>query len=73
MPPPFQNVDYLDKRILTIDTPLIDRVQTSEKKNLLVDSFVKWRILDPRLLPRQLSGRRARRPRTASRRWCATR
>ena len=41
LPPPFQNVVYLDKRILTIDTPQPDRVQTSEKKNLLVDSFVK--------------------------------
>jgi membrane protease subunit HflC len=48
LPPPFQNVRYLDKRILTIDTPQADRVQTSEKKNLLVDSFVKWRISDPR-------------------------
>jgi membrane protease subunit HflC len=33
---------------LTIDTPTSDRVQTSEKKNLLVDSFVKWRISDAR-------------------------
>lgn len=48
LPPPFQNVVYLDKRILTIDTPQSDRVQTSEKKNLLVDSFVKWRISDAR-------------------------
>ena len=37
------------ERILTIDTPAADRVQTSEKKNLLVDSFVKWRIIDPRM------------------------
>lgn len=48
LPPPLQNVVYVDKRILTIDTPQTDRVQTSEKKNLLVDSFVKWRISDPR-------------------------
>ena len=48
LPPPFQNVVYLDKRILTIDTPQQDRVQTSEKKNLLIDSFVKWRISEPR-------------------------
>jgi len=48
LPPPFQNVVYLDKRILTIDTPQTDRVQTSEKKNLLVDSFIKWRIADAR-------------------------
>ena len=46
--PLIQNVVYLDRRILTIDTPQADRVQTSEKKNLLVDSFVKWRISDPR-------------------------
>jgi modulator of FtsH protease HflC len=48
LPPPFQNVVYLEKRILTIDTPQPDRVQTSEKRNLLIDSFVKWRISDPR-------------------------
>jgi membrane protease subunit HflC len=48
LPPPFQNVVYVDKRILTIDTPQVDRVQTSEKKNLLVDSFIKWRVSDPR-------------------------
>lgn len=48
LPPPFQNIVYLDKRILTIDTPQPDRVQTSEKRNLLIDSFVKWRISDPR-------------------------
>jgi membrane protease subunit HflC len=48
LPPPFQNVVYLDKRILTIDTPQPDRVQTSEKRNLLIDSFVKWRVSDPR-------------------------
>ncbi len=48
LPPPFQNVEYLDKRILTIDSQSEDRVQTSEKKNLLIDSFVKWRIADAR-------------------------
>ena len=48
LPPPFQNVEYLDKRILTIDPQSEDRVQTAEKKNLLIDSFVKWRIADAR-------------------------
>jgi membrane protease subunit HflC len=43
-----QNVEYQDRRILTIDTPVADRVQTAEKKNLLIDSFVRWRISDPR-------------------------
>lgn len=46
--PLLQSVVYFDKRILTIDTPEADRVQTSEKINLLVDSYVKWRIADPR-------------------------
>ncbi len=49
LPPPLQNVVYLDKRILTLDAPTADLVQTSEKKNLMIDSFVKWRIVDPRL------------------------
>jgi len=49
MPPPFQNVIYIDKRIQTLDTPDADRFITAEKKNVLVDSFVKWRIVDPRL------------------------
>lgn len=49
LPPPLQNVVYLDKRILTLDATGADLVQTSEKKNLLIDTFVKWRIGDPRL------------------------
>jgi len=48
-PPPFQNVVRLDKRILTIESSDAERIQTSEKKNLLIDSYVKWRIADPRL------------------------
>lgn len=49
LPPPFQNVLFLDKRILTLDTPEADRFITAEKKNILVDAYVKWRILEPRL------------------------
>jgi membrane protease subunit HflC len=49
LPPPFQNVIFLDKRILTLDTPEADRFITAEKKNILVDAFVKWRIVDPKL------------------------
>lgn len=49
LPPPLQNVVTLDKRLLTIDLQEAERIQTSEKKNLLIDSFVKWRIVDPRL------------------------
>jgi modulator of FtsH protease HflC len=46
--PGIEKVVYFDNRILTIDTPDAERVQTSEKKNLLVDSYVKWKISDPR-------------------------
>jgi membrane protease subunit HflC len=49
LPPPFQNVMFIEKRILTLDTPDADRFITAEKKNILVDAFVKWRITDPRL------------------------
>lgn len=49
LPPPFQNVVFFDKRILTLDSPDADRFITAEKKNILIDSFVKWRIVDPRL------------------------
>ena len=56
LPPPFQNVIYLDKRILTLDTPDADRFITAEKKNILVDAFVKWRIVEPRLYFVSFSG-----------------
>ena len=42
-----ENVRYFDKRILTLNWVEPDRFLTSEKKNVLVDSFVKWRIVDP--------------------------
>ena len=44
--PLIQNVRYFDNRILTLDDPDTERFITSEKKNVLVDSFVKWKILD---------------------------
>ncbi|MFA5914436.1 MAG: protease modulator HflC [Burkholderiales bacterium] len=46
--PLIQNVRYFDARILTLDTPDTERYITSEKKNLLVDTFVKWKINDAR-------------------------
>ena len=49
LPPPFQNVMYLDRRIQTLDTPDADRFITAEKMNVLVDAYVKWRVVDPRL------------------------
>lgn len=44
--PLMQNVRYFDSRILTLDAGEPERFITAEKKNVLVDSFVKWRIVD---------------------------
>ena len=44
--PLIQNVRHFDMRILTFDDPEPLRFITSEKKPVLVDSFVKWRIID---------------------------
>ena len=45
MPFPFNDVKKLDGRILTIDQKPV-RFLTKEKKYVVVDSFVKWRIID---------------------------
>ena len=45
--PLIDNARFYDKRILTFDSPVPDRFITSEKKNVLVDSYIKWRIIDP--------------------------
>lgn len=58
--PLIQNVRYFDKRILTLDSAEPERFITSEKKNVLVDSFVKWRIVDPRLYYVSVAGDEAR-------------
>ncbi|BBL33997.1 modulator of FtsH protease HflC [Nitrosomonas stercoris] len=44
--PFIQNVRFFDSRILTMDSEEPERFITSEKKNVLVDLFVKWRIID---------------------------
>jgi modulator of FtsH protease HflC len=44
--PMIQNVRIFEKRILTYDSPEPERFLTAEKKPVLVDSFVKWRIND---------------------------
>jgi membrane protease subunit HflC len=58
--PLIQNVRYFDKRILTIDDPDTERFVTSEKKNLLVDAFVKWKIADVRQYYISVTGDEAR-------------
>ncbi len=46
--PMVQNIRYFDTRILTLDAVDPERFITSEKKNVLVDYYVKWRIKDVR-------------------------
>jgi len=47
LPPPFQNVAYLDKRLLTLDSADTSPVLTAEKQPVVIDWFVRWRISDP--------------------------
>ena len=46
--PIINNVRKFDSRILTMDTPS-ERFLTAEKKNVIVNSFAKWRIVDPKV------------------------
>ncbi|KAB0579964.1 protease modulator HflC [Ideonella dechloratans] len=46
--PLFQNVVFLDRRIQTLDSPESRPIFTAEKKSLIIDWLVKWRIREPR-------------------------
>ena len=48
LPPPFQNVVFLDKRVQTMDSPETRPIFTAEKKSLVIDWLVKWRIVEPK-------------------------
>jgi membrane protease subunit HflC len=48
LPPPFQNVVFLDRRVQTLDSPETRPIFTAEKKSLVIDWLVKWRIVEPR-------------------------
>jgi len=48
LPPPLQNVVFLDKRVQTLDSPETRPIFTAEKKSLIIDWLVKWRIAEPR-------------------------
>ena len=48
LPPPFQNVVFLDRRIQTLDSPETRPIFTAEKKSLVIDWLVKWRVAEPR-------------------------
>ena len=48
LPPPLQNVVFLDRRVQTLDSPESRPIFTAEKKSLIIDWLVKWRISEPR-------------------------
>ncbi len=58
--PLIQNILYFDRRVLTFDTTEPERFITSEKKNVLVDLYVKWRIVDVRQYYISVGGDEAR-------------
>ena len=47
LPPPFQNVTYIDKRLLTLETSDTEPMLTAEKQRMVIDWFVRWRISEP--------------------------
>ncbi len=47
LPPPFQNVTYLDKRLLTLDSAETEPMLTLEKQRVVIDWYVRWRITNP--------------------------
>ncbi|MDR3004006.1 MAG: protease modulator HflC, partial [Acidovorax sp.] len=47
LPPPFQNVRYIDKRLLTLSSTDTEPMLTKEKQRVVIDWYVRWRISDP--------------------------
>ena len=47
LPPPLQNVSYLDKRLLTLDSSDTEPMLTAEKQRVVIDWYVRWRISEP--------------------------
>ncbi len=47
LPPPVQNVSYIDKRLLTLSSLDTESMLTAEKQRVVIDWYVRWRIVDP--------------------------
>ena len=47
LPPPFQNVSYIDKRLLTLDSTDTEPMLTAEKQRVVIDWYIRWRIINP--------------------------
>jgi membrane protease subunit HflC len=47
LPPPFQNVSYIDRRLLTLDSTDAEPMLTADKQRVVIDWYVRWRITNP--------------------------
>jgi membrane protease subunit HflC len=47
LPPPFQNVSYIDKRLLTLESTDTEPTLTAEKQRVVIDWYVRWRVSEP--------------------------
>ena len=47
LPPPFQNVSYIDKRLLTLESADAEPMLTAEKQRMVIDWYVRWRVTEP--------------------------
>lgn len=47
LPPPFQNVSYIDKRLLVLDSSDTEPMLTAEKQRVVIDWYVRWRVSEP--------------------------
>ncbi len=56
LPPPLQNVVMLDRRVQTLDSSESRPIFTAEKKSLVIDWLIKWRIAEPRQFIRNNNG-----------------
>jgi len=56
LPPPLQNVVLLDRRMQTLDSAESRPIFTAEKKSLVIDWLIKWRISDPKQFIRNSGG-----------------
>ena len=56
MPAPMQTLVKLDRRTLTAEANEPAKMLTSDKKNVFVDAFLRWRITDPKLYFASYSG-----------------
>lgn len=47
LPPPFQDVSYIDRRLLTLNSTDAEPMLTAEKQRVVIDWYVRWRITNP--------------------------